>query len=94
MDLGNLISIDTLRTLPGLVAVTWAVVQFIKGPADKVFGTIRTRYLAFVVAELILFTLSFIDGTIGSESVILNLLNGFIVALATMKGHEVFVEKR
>lgn len=92
--MGNgFISMGTLRSFPGMAATTWLVVQFLKGPADRVLGKIKTRWLAFVVAELILFGLSYIDGTIGAESIILNLLNGIVVALAAMKGHEIAVEK-
>lgn len=85
------LTLDLLRTFPGMVAVTWTIVQFFKNAG--MFKRVRTRFFTLVVAELLLFGLSTVEGRLTVEDAFLNVLNGFVVALAAMKGHETLVEK-
>jgi|GEM_PF-5298763 len=88
----SLLSWEILKTFSGLVLATWVVVQFLK---DLLFfRRVPTRLLALVVAELLLFAVSYAAGELNFAQFLLNLLNGVFVALAAMKGHEVVVEKR
>lgn len=54
---------------------------------------VRTRCFTLVVAELLHFGLSTVEGRLTVEDAFLNVLNGFVVVLAAMKGYEALVEK-
>ena len=88
MDVNQFLTLETLKTFPGLVAVTWALVQFSKSFLDQRLFKIKTKWYVFVVAEVLLFCTAWLDNSLNPQTVFLNLLNGFMVALAAMKGHE------
>lgn len=89
--LEDFITFEMLRSFPGMVAVTWSITQYFKHSA--LFKKLRTRFFTLLVAELLLFSLGWSDGTLSLSNFPITLLNGFIVALAAMKGHESIVER-
>lgn len=97
----DFLSLETLRTFPVAVAVTWMLVKFFFGWLidTATNNRVRTRYVVFAVAALVLAIPDVAGGVLPSGSawagwVFWLLLNAVVVALAAMKGHEALVERR
>lgn len=83
---------DVLLTLTGATLATTVIVQFIKLPADKVFGHIPTWVVVYIIAlGLMLLAQLFAGDGLTLQSGALAALNAVIVAFAAMKTHEVYV---
>ncbi len=83
----SLFTWNTLATLSGCTAATLLIVQFLKVPLDKVWK-IPTRFLAWVIAFVLLLLAHLIAGDLTWACVPLVLLNSLLVALATMGAYE------
>ncbi len=79
---------DFLGTMAGAVAATTLIVQFLKFPLDKVWK-IHTRYVVYLIAFLLLFSVELFTGHITLERTILLMLNAIIVTMAAMGTYEV-----
>lgn len=76
-----------LGTMAGAVAATTLIVQFLKMPLDKVWK-VRTRFVVYFIALIILFAVEFFTGKVTPERAALIILNAIIVATAAMGTYE------
>lgn len=99
----DFITIEILTTFPGMVLVVSLVTQFTKKLIDKLFKN-HTEYVVYFYALALNFFVSYIKGFPDPlpVTIVLNILNGIIVALAAMKAyettlshmdHEAYIEK-
>jgi len=91
----ELISWEYLASLPGLIIVTYLIVNFGKDlldrvPALQVIGTFRIGYF---VAVLLQVAIAAIDGLLGGKMFVLILVNGFVIELAAGKINDVTIQK-
>lgn len=86
-------TISTLGTFSGAVFAVTLVTEFIKGPLDRCIK-MPTQFTALLVAWLVLLGRSYVvDGALHAGTVYLDLLNGFMVALAAIGSHAVITRK-
>ena len=86
---GQFISLQNLGTFSGAVFAVTLVCQFLKGYADKVMK-LPTRFMSLLVSWIVLLGHQYVTtGHLAFTDVFLNLLNGFLVALAAMGAHSV-----
>lgn len=87
MDQGDWITMATLGTFGGAVFAVTLICQFLKDSMDRVFR-MRTRLLVLLVSWVVLLGRRFVlDGGLAFDTVFLDFLNGFLVALASMGAH-------
>lgn len=83
------ITMSTLGTFGSVVFIVTVMTQFLKGIVDR-FRKVPTRLLALLLAWAVLMGKhAVMDGGLTAQRVYLDLLNGFIVALAAMGSHQV-----
>jgi len=94
------INIQNLSTIGGLILVVVLLVQYFKEIVDniykKAFGkTLSTKYLVFVISELLLFTSKHFLGEniFNGEVIFINFINGVILASVAMKSVETLMNK-
>lgn len=81
------ITMASLGTFGGAVFAVTLICQFLKGSMDKVLK-MPTRLMVLIVAWLLLLGRRFVmDGALALDGVFLDVLNGFLVALAAMGAH-------
>lgn len=86
---GEFLSMATLGTFGGVVFAVTVVSQFLKGTLDRVLK-MPTRLMVLVLSWLVLLGRTFVmNGAFAVDTVFLDLLNGFLVALAAMGAHSV-----
>lgn len=83
---------DQIATIPGAIAATLLIVQFLKLPLDKVWK-IPTRYLVLLIAFLLLAGAQAMVQGLTWPDVPLVVINAFVVALAAMGAYEVSFKK-
>jgi peptidoglycan/LPS O-acetylase OafA/YrhL len=84
----NYMSLGFLGTFAGAVAAVVLVVQFLKAPADKVWK-IPTRYVAFIVALIILFVFEAAVNRLSTPGwYIVVPFNAILVALTAMGSYD------
>lgn len=85
----DFITVEILTTFPGMVLVVALVTQFTKKIIDRLFKT-HTEYVVYFYALALNFFVSYIKGFPDPWpiTIVLNILNGIIVALAAMKAYE------
>lgn len=90
----DFITVDILLTFPGMVLVVALITQFTKKLIDRLFKN-HTEYVVYFYALGLNFFTSYAKGFPDPWPVmiVLNILNGIIVALAAMKAYETIVEK-
>ena len=77
-----------LASIAGATAATLLIVQFLKVPLDKVWR-IPTRAFVYIIAFVILTVATGFTQGLTPNSLLLCVLNAFIVALAAYGGYEV-----
>lgn len=83
------ITLSTVGTFGGAVFMVTVMVQFLKGILDQHFY-LPTRLLALMCAWAVLLGHRYVTrGAIPFEGLYLDLLNGFLVALASIGTHAV-----
>lgn len=90
----DFITIETLMTFPGMVLIVALVTQFTKKLIDKLFKN-HTEYVVYFYALGLNFFASYVKGFPDPWpiTIVLNILNGIIVALAAMKAYETIIAK-
>ncbi|HYF91654.1 MAG TPA: hypothetical protein VD969_05380 [Symbiobacteriaceae bacterium] len=89
MGQGDWITVATLGTFGGVVFAVTIISQFLKGAMDRVVKT-RTRLLVLAISWVVLLGRRYVmDGALGLDTVFLDFLNGFLVALAAMGAHSI-----
>ena len=85
-----------LTTFVGLVTAVTVIVQFTKSIVKKNFGSSVVRIYAFIVSLIL--TLIFSRDGWGMQSIMMAVINGLMITIASMGGYEVlsdpFAEKR
>ncbi|MHB8927589.1 MAG: hypothetical protein ACYC9Q_08010 [Bacillota bacterium] len=81
------LSLQFLGTFAGVVLATNVVVQVIKDLPG--LQRMPTRWVVLIVSEGILFALATVQHTLSAQGVLLNFLNGFVVAAAAMSSWQV-----
>jgi hypothetical protein len=85
-------TMDQIATIPGAIAATLLIVQYLKLPLDKVWK-IPTRFLVLVIALLLLGGAQAMVRGLTWSDVPLVVINAFVVALAAMGAYEVSFKK-
>jgi hypothetical protein len=83
----NFLSLEYLGTISGATAAVLLIVQFLKAPLDKIWK-IRTRYVAYVFALIILSAATIILKGFSPGDLLLIPLNAVIVTVAAMGTYE------
>lgn len=82
-------TLATLGTFAGATFAVGLITQFIKGALDRLVK-MPTQLVALLIAWLVLLGRTWVmDGGLPMGAVYLDLLNGFMVALAAIGGYEV-----
>jgi hypothetical protein len=85
--LGQFLTVSDIGTFSGAVFAVTLIAQFLKGPVDRIWK-IPSRYLVLIIAWALLLGRHYaIDGMLSPSTWYLDLLNGFLVALAAMGTH-------
>lgn len=83
------ITLSTIGTFSGAVCMVTIIVQFFKGLLDQ-YLYLPTRLLALICAWVVLLGHRYVTtGAIPFEGLYLDVLNGFLVALAAIGTHAV-----
>lgn len=85
-------TLDQIATIPGAIAATLLIVQYLKFPLDKVWK-IPTRFLVLMIALLLLGGAQAMVRGLTWSDVPLVVINAFVVALAAMGAYEVSFKK-
>jgi uncharacterized membrane protein YjjP (DUF1212 family) len=86
---GEWITMSTVGTFSGAVFAVTLIVQFFKGALDQ-YVRMPTRLLALILSWAVLLGHRYVTkGAIPFEGIYLDVLNGFLVALAAMGTHAV-----
>lgn len=88
----NFMTWGFLGTMAGAVSATTLIVQFLKIPLDKVWR-IPTRFVVYFIALILLLAVELVTSHLTLERVFLILLNGIVVAMASMGTYEVTFKK-
>ncbi len=83
---------EYLGTFAGVVAAVTMIVQFLKLPMDRVWK-IPTRFLVFIIALVLLFTVQYFTGEITADVAALTIINAVVVTMAALGTYEVTVKK-
>lgn len=93
----DFLTVDMLTTPIGLAVAVSLLTQFTKDLIDR-FKKIRTKYIVYFYAEVLMFIGLILTRDVSAFSwrewlgqIVIILLNGMIVALASMKSYEEFV---
>lgn len=85
----ELLTLKDLGTFSGLVIAVTLIVQFVKRDLDRLVK-LRTRYVVLLLAWSLLLLLRYINGqSFAAGPLLLDFINGFLVALAAMGTHQV-----
>jgi uncharacterized membrane protein len=86
---GEWITLSSLGTFGGAVFAVTLISQFLKDVVDK-YTHLPTRFMVLLIAWAVLLGHRFVlTGNLAFADVFLDLLNGFLVALAAMGAHSV-----
>ncbi|MDF2611149.1 MAG: hypothetical protein K0R92_2623 [Lachnospiraceae bacterium] len=89
---GGFMTWESLGTMAGAVTATTLIVQFLKVPLDKVWK-IHTRYVAYIIAFIILLLVEIMNGRITPGNIILIALNAIAVSMAAIITYEATFKK-
>lgn len=81
-----------LATIAGATAATLLIVQFTKLPLDRVWH-IPTRVLVYIIALVIIIVATYFTAGLNAESVLLAVVNAFIVAIGAYGAYEITFAK-
>ena len=81
------LTLEMLTQFPILVLVVVFITEFTKDLLDKM-KHIPTKYFVYLYALVLLLLVKYFTEDLTAVNVVLAILNGFVVALAAMKGYE------
>ena len=94
------VTIENLSTMSGLILVVILLVQNFKDIVDNIFTkvfdrTLSTKYLVFVISQVLLFLSKYFLGTDfhNSEEIFITLINGCILSGVSYKSVETLMNK-
>lgn len=84
---------EYLSSFAGIVAAVTLIIQFTKMPLDRIWK-IPTRFVVLIISVALLFAVEWVTkGFVEPEKIILLLLNGIVVSMASMGAYEVTFKK-
>ncbi|MBO8128059.1 MAG: hypothetical protein H0Z39_02510 [Peptococcaceae bacterium] len=96
----ELININYLKTLAGMVVAVNLLTQFFKGFIKKIFSDAAVRMAAWVFAIFIQFTVLYVDGQLGGSMketaavLVTGFLNSIVIALMATGAYEHITDPR
>jgi len=87
----NLLTLQDLTTLGGLVVAVYIITMFIKEPLKKRWGDGAVRPASLLVALIIMGWLITVQGAVTPETIGLAIINAFLVALVAGAAHDYIV---
>ena len=87
------VSITSLATFGGMLAILNLVVQFLKPKIDNI-KKINTRYVVFVIALILMVVVQVVTGDFTFEDIVLLILNSIVLTLAAMGSYELVIKPR
>ena len=87
------VSITSLATFGGMLAILNLVVQFLKPKIDNI-KKINTRYVVFVIALILMVVVQVVTGDFTFENIVLLFLNSIVLTLAAMGSYELVIKPR